>query len=64
VNTPGAGGRKGNGPDPKKKSARQKQVERLKGKVRKGIYRVKAKKVADKMVDDAVRAIRSRERSG
>lgn len=65
MNSTSAGGRKGNGSHPeKKKSARQKQVERLKGKVEKGVYRVEAKKVADKMVDDAVRAIRSRDRSG
>lgn len=64
MNSPSSGGRKGNGSGPARRSARQQQVERLKGKVKKGIYRVKAEKVADKMVEDAVRSIRSRNRSG
>jgi anti-sigma28 factor (negative regulator of flagellin synthesis) len=47
-----------------KNSGRQKRVDSLKGRVEKGIYRVKSKKVAEKMVEDAVRSIRSRDGSG
>ncbi len=65
MSSPGAGGNKGNGPGPaKRKSVRQKRVDRLKQKVKAGTYRVKPKKVAEKMVEDAVRSIRSREGSG
>jgi anti-sigma28 factor (negative regulator of flagellin synthesis) len=63
--TPGKGGKKGNGSGPDgKKSGRQKRIDSLKGRVEKGIYRVKSKKVAEKMVEDAVRSIRSRDGSG
>jgi hypothetical protein len=64
VKSPGSGGKRGNGRGPAaKRSPRQKRVDLLKGKVEKGTYRVKPKKVADKMVEDAVRTIRSREGS-
>jgi hypothetical protein len=64
VKSPGSGGNRGDGPCPAaKKSTRQKRVDLLKGKVEKGTYRVKPKKVANKMVEDAVRTIRSREGS-
>ncbi len=49
------------GPAPKDKgSARMKRVNGIKGKLEKGRYRIEPKKVADKMVDDAIREIRSR----
>lgn len=61
MNSTGPGGKKGNGSiSDGKKSPRQKRIDRLKGKVEKGTYRVKPKKVADKMVEDAVRRIRHR----
>ena len=64
MKSPGSGGKRGDGPGPAgKKSTRQKRVDLLKGKVEKGTYRVKPKKVATKMVEDAVRKIRSREES-
>jgi hypothetical protein len=64
VKSPGSGGKRGDGPGPAaKKSTRQKRVDLLKGKVEKGTFRVKPKKVANKMVEDAVRTIRSREGS-
>jgi hypothetical protein len=64
VKNPGSGGKGGNGSGPAgKKSPRQKRVDHLRGKVEKGTYRVKPKKVAGKMVEDAVRTIRSREGS-
>lgn len=40
--------------------ARRKRIEHLKAMVEKKTYRVKAKEVAEKMIEDAVRAIRSR----
>lgn len=65
MNSPGAGGKKGNGSVPEgKESTRQKRTDLLREKVEKGTYRVNAKKVADKMVEDAVRLIRSRGGSG
>ena len=64
MKSPGSGGKGGNGTGPAgKESTRQKRVDLLKGKVEKGTYRVKPKKVANKMVEDAVRKIRSREES-
>ncbi|HJX73113.1 MAG TPA: flagellar biosynthesis anti-sigma factor FlgM [Candidatus Deferrimicrobiaceae bacterium] len=61
MKSPGSDGKRGDGPGPAgKKSPREKRVDLLKGKVEKGIFRVKPKKVADKMVEDAVRTIRSR----
>ena len=64
MNSPGAGGKKGNGSVPEgKESTRQKRTDLLREKVEKGTYRVNPKKVADKMVEDAVRAVRSRDRS-
>ena len=61
MNSPGPGGKKGNGSIPDgKKSSRQKRIERLKGKVEQGTYHVRLKELADKMVEDAVRRIRSR----
>jgi anti-sigma28 factor (negative regulator of flagellin synthesis) len=64
VKSPGSGGKGGNERGPAgKKSTRQKRVDLLKGKVEEGTYRVKPKKVAAKMVEDAVRKIRSREES-
>lgn len=65
MNDPGAGGKKGNGSGfSGKKPTRRKRVEHLKEKVEKGIYRVKTKKVAERMIEDAVRAIRSRDGAG
>lgn len=63
MNNPGAGGKRGNGSGPTAsgKSAREKRVELLKEKVGKGTFRVNAWKVAEKMVGDALRAIRSRD---
>lgn len=40
--------------------SRRKRIRHLKGMVEKGTYRVEAKEVAEKMIEDAVRAIRSR----
>ena len=61
MNSKGAGGKKGNGPDAvRKPSARRKRIERLKAMVEKGTYRVNPKEIAEKMIEDAVRAIRSR----
>jgi len=40
--------------------ARRKRFEHIKAMVEKGTYRVKAKEVAEKIVEDAVRSIRSR----
>lgn len=63
MNIPGAGGKRGNGSGPatSRKSAREKRVELLKEKVEKGTYRVNAGKVAEKMVEDILRALRSRD---
>jgi len=44
-------------------SSRKKRVELLKEKVEKGTYRVDSKKVAEKLVEEALRTIRSRDRS-
>ena len=44
--------------------ARRNRIEHLKAMVEKGTYRVDAREVAEKMVEDAVRAIRSRHGSG
>jgi len=61
VNIPGAGGKKGNGSGPARDmSARKKRVELFKEKVEKGTYRVDSKKVAEKLVEEALRTIRSR----
>ncbi len=61
MNSTGAGGKKGNGPDSGGNPlARRKRIEHLKAMVEKGTYRVNAKEIAEKMVEDAVRAIRSR----
>lgn len=61
MKSPGPGGKKGNGSISNgKKSPREKRIDRLKGKVEKGTYRVKPKMVADKMVEDAVQRIRYR----
>lgn len=50
-----------NGKIPKgKRSDRTKCVAGIKKKVENGKYRVEPKKVADKMVEDAVREVRSR----
>lgn len=50
-----------NGPISKGKgTGRIKRVIVIKNKVESGKYRVQPKKVADKMVDDAIREIRSR----
>jgi len=65
VNRPGAGGKKGNGSGiDRKASIRRKRVELLKEKVEKATYRVEPMKVAEKMIEDAVRRIRSRDGSG
>ena len=65
MNIPGAGGKRGNGSGTAtpRKSAREKRVELLKKKVEKGTYRVNALKVAEKMIEDVLRAIRSRDAS-
>jgi len=65
VNRPGAGGKKGNGSGiDKKESIRRKRLELLKEQVKKGTYRVKPMKVAEKIIEDAIRRIRSRDGSG
>ncbi|MDH3384140.1 MAG: flagellar biosynthesis anti-sigma factor FlgM [Deltaproteobacteria bacterium] len=65
MNRPGASGKKGNGSGiDRKTSIRRKRVERLKEKVEKGTYRVKPMKVAEKMIENAVRRIRFRDGSG
>jgi len=65
VNRPGAGGKKGNGSGiDREASIRRKRVDFLKKKVEKGTYRVEPLKVAEKMIEDAVRRIRSRDGSG
>jgi len=49
------------GPIPKgKRPDRTKSVAGIKKKVENGKYRVEPKKVADKMVEDAIREVRSR----
>jgi anti-sigma28 factor (negative regulator of flagellin synthesis) len=64
VNIPDAGGKKGNGSGSARDvSARKKRVELLKKKVEKGTYRVNSKKVAEKLIEEALRMIRSREGS-
>jgi len=64
VNIPGAGAKKGNGSGPAgDMSARKKRVELLKEKVEKGTYRVNSRKVAEKLVEEALRTIRSRDGS-
>jgi anti-sigma28 factor (negative regulator of flagellin synthesis) len=61
---PGSSGKKGNGSGPARDdSARRKRIELLKEKVEKGTYRVNAKKVAEKLVEEALRTIRSRDGS-
>lgn len=45
-----------------KQAGRARSVARIKIKVETGRYRVEPKKVADKMVEDAIRSIRSRGR--
>lgn len=61
MNIPGAGGKKGNGSGPAKDMpARKKRVELLKEMVEKGTYRVHSRKVADKLVEEALRTISSR----
>jgi anti-sigma28 factor (negative regulator of flagellin synthesis) len=48
-------------PVPKGKgAARLKRVNGIKGRLEAGKYRIEPKKVADKMVEDAIREIRSR----
>lgn len=62
MNIPGAGGKDGNGSGPTAgTAARRKRVEFLKEKVGKGSYRVNSRKVAEKMVEDALRTVRARE---
>lgn len=64
MNIPGAGGKKGNGSgSARAMSARKKRVELLKEKVEKGTYRVNSKKVAEKLIEEALRMIRSRDGS-
>ncbi|MGA6994155.1 MAG: flagellar biosynthesis anti-sigma factor FlgM [Candidatus Deferrimicrobiaceae bacterium] len=65
MNRSGADGENGNGSGiDRKASIRRKRVELLKEKVEKGTYRVNPMKVAEKMMEDAVRRIRSRDGSG
>lgn len=60
MNNPGAGGKKGNGSGPSGNvTARKKRVELLREKVERGTYRVHPRKVAEKIIEDALRAIRS-----
>ncbi len=55
------GGSDVNGPMPKGKgSARTTRVNLIKGRLESGRYRIEPKKVAEKMVEDAIRDIRSR----
>lgn len=64
MNIPGAGRKKGNGSGPARDmSARKKRVELIKEKVEKGTYRVNSRKVAEKLVEEALRTIRSRDGS-
>ena len=64
MNIPGAGWKKGNGSgSARDMSSRKKRVELLKEKVEKGTYRVDSKKVAEKIVQEALRTIRSRDGS-
>lgn len=64
MNILGAGGKKGNGSgSARDMSARKKRVKLLKEKVEKGTYRVDSKKVAEKLVEEALRTIRSRDGS-
>lgn len=65
MNRPGADGEKGNGSGiDRKASIRRKRVELLKEKVERGTYHVNPMKVAEKMMEDAIRRIRSRDGSG
>jgi len=65
VNRPGPSGKKGNGSGiDRKASIRRKRLELLKKKVEKGTYRVEPMKLAERMIEDAVRRIRSRDGSG
>ncbi|HSQ53829.1 MAG TPA: flagellar biosynthesis anti-sigma factor FlgM [Candidatus Bathyarchaeia archaeon] len=64
MNRSGPGGKKGNGSGiDRKASTRRKRLELLKKKVEKGTYRVEPMKVAEKIIEDAVRRIRSRDGS-
>ncbi|MDX1815745.1 MAG: flagellar biosynthesis anti-sigma factor FlgM [Thermodesulfobacteriota bacterium] len=64
MNRPGAGGKKGNGSGiDRKSSIRRKRVELLKEKVERGTYRVDPMKLAEKLIENAVRRIRSRDGS-
>jgi len=65
LNIPGTGGKKGNGSGPAGNvQARKKRVELLKKMVEEGTYRVDSKKVAEKMVEEVLRTIRSPDGSG
>ena len=64
MNIPGASGKKGNGSgSARDMAARNKRVELFKEKVEKGTYRVDSKKVAEKLIEEALRTIRSRDGS-
>lgn len=57
----GRGKHDSNGSDPKaNRSARGRRLVSLGDKLARGKYRIDAKKVADKLVEDAVRDIRSK----
>ncbi len=65
MNRTGAGGKTGNGSGFDGKSpVRRKRVELLREKVERGTYRVRPMMVAQRMIEDALRRIRSRDRSG
>jgi anti-sigma28 factor (negative regulator of flagellin synthesis) len=60
VSEKGSGSREGMPGAPK--DARKRQVERIKKTIDDGNYAVESRKVADKLIDDALRKIRSRKR--
>ncbi len=61
--SPGEGSGPGAAPAPAKDS-RSRKVENIRKTYRDGDYRVEPGKVADRMVDDAVKEIRARKRRG
>ena len=61
MKTPGAGGKAGGGGERTEcRSDRAERVKLLREKIGNGSYRVPAKKIARKMVEDAIRAFRFR----
>lgn len=61
MKTPGAGGKAGDGREnAESRSARAERIRLLRERIEDGSYRVPAKRVARKLVEDALRAVRSR----